>query len=198
MKEFWDERYSQVEYVYGKEPNVQFKDFIQTIKPGKILFPAEGEGRNAVYAATLGWEVEAFDMSSSAKEKAEDLAAFNNVTISFTEKTYESMDYDSNRFDVIALSFTHINRNSRKVIFDKLTQYLKKNGYIYLIGFSKNQLGKESGGPNDLDMLFSMQELREDFDNLQIQELREFDKILHEGRFHLGSASLIEMIAQKI
>ena len=69
-REFWDERYANEEFVYGKLPNKYFKEKIVELSVGKALFAAEGEGRNAVYAATLGWEVTAFDQSLSAKKKA--------------------------------------------------------------------------------------------------------------------------------
>jgi hypothetical protein len=70
----WNERYGADEYVYGKEPNGFLKEFIDNHPPGKILLPAEGEGRNAVYAASKGWEVTAFDFSEEGKKKALKLA----------------------------------------------------------------------------------------------------------------------------
>lgn len=70
MKLIWDKRYAGDEYVYGIHPNIFFKEKIKGIKPGKILLPAEGEGRNAVYAAALGWNVSAFDFSDKARDKA--------------------------------------------------------------------------------------------------------------------------------
>ena len=80
MKQFWDQRYAENETVYGFTPNQFFKQFIDGRKPGSILLPAEGEGRNAVFAARLGWEVDAFDSSSVARKKALDFAAKENVT----------------------------------------------------------------------------------------------------------------------
>jgi hypothetical protein len=59
----WDERYNLPEYIYGTEPNQFLKNFIQKNKPGKILLPGDGEGRNSVYAAQSGWKVYAFDSS---------------------------------------------------------------------------------------------------------------------------------------
>jgi hypothetical protein len=50
------------------------KGILKNMPAGRILFPAEDEGRNAVYAASLGWEVHAFDISERAKDKAEKLA----------------------------------------------------------------------------------------------------------------------------
>ena len=78
----WNSRYSAEEYAYGEEPNAFIKQQLDNLIPGKILFPAEGEGRNAVYAAKLGWNVEAFDLSTEGREKALSLAAQNGVDIS--------------------------------------------------------------------------------------------------------------------
>ena len=83
MKEFWNERYAEKEYVYGKAPNKYFKEKIDEIKPGKILFPAEGEGRNAIYAASKDWEVSAFDISEKGKEKALKLSEEEGVHIDY-------------------------------------------------------------------------------------------------------------------
>ena len=48
MINFWDDRYSQPEYVYGVKPNEFFAEQIQKLTPGEIILPCEGEGRNAV------------------------------------------------------------------------------------------------------------------------------------------------------
>ena len=71
----WDKRYNSPEYVYGKEPNEFFAAELKKLKPGLILLPAEGEGRNAVFAAEQGWKVHAFDSSQVAEDKALSLAA---------------------------------------------------------------------------------------------------------------------------
>lgn len=74
MQDFWNERYNREEYVYGEAPNEYFRQQLQTLTPGSILMPLEGEGRNGVYAAGLGWQVDAFDMSTEGKRKALQLA----------------------------------------------------------------------------------------------------------------------------
>ena len=52
----WNERYSKSAYAYGTEPNEYLKEQLEKLEVGKILFGAEGEGRNAVYLAGLGYE----------------------------------------------------------------------------------------------------------------------------------------------
>src|SRR5688572_28635163 len=79
----WNDRYSKDEYAYGERPNNFLKEQLEKIKVGSILFPAEGEGRNAVFAATLGWNVSAFDISAEGKNKALRLAETHKVTIDY-------------------------------------------------------------------------------------------------------------------
>lgn len=72
--DFWDERYSRDEFIYGEQPNEYLKQKLAQLAPGKALFAAEGEGRNAVFAAKSGWIVSAFDQSEAGKTKAKLLA----------------------------------------------------------------------------------------------------------------------------
>jgi len=83
LQQFWDERYSQPEYAYGREPNVFFREQIEPLQPGRLLMPAEGEGRNGVYAARKGWVVDAFDISEKGREKALRLAEEMGVAIHY-------------------------------------------------------------------------------------------------------------------
>src|SRR5680860_901350 len=108
MDDFWNERYGIEEYVYGTEPNQFYKEQLEKLSPGKILFPAEGEGRNAVFAAKQGWQVTAFDPSIEGKRKAEFLATKNDVTIDYQIDNYDSVDFEKESFDYIVLIFAHM------------------------------------------------------------------------------------------
>ena len=192
MKSIWDERYSKAEYIYGKEPNEFFKKEIIKLEPGKILLPAEGEGRNAVFAAKLGWDVYAFDSSIEAKKKAVKLAAENKVNINYQIQQFEEIDYPNEYFDFIGLFYAH-NQN-RSENHKKLIMNLKKRGIIVLEGFSKEQINFNSGGPQKIEMLFSIEELKFDFAQLSNLEIQEKIIFLNEGNQHLGSASVINLI----
>ena len=107
MKAFWDQKYSQADYAYGELPNEYFKNSINGLTPGRILMPADGEGRNGVYAATLGWEVDAFDLSDEGKRKAEALAGKQNVKINYLVGECAEMSYSKDTFDAIGLIYAH-------------------------------------------------------------------------------------------
>lgn len=195
IKNKWDERYAQKEYVYGKKPNEFFKQELAKHKPGKILLPAEGEGRNAVYAAKLGWEVYAFDSSSEAIKKAQQLASENNVEIHYTLSSFEEVDYPDDFFDLIGLFYAHT--LSRSDNHKKLIRFLKPKGAIILEGFSKEQIHYNSGGPRKIEMLFSEEELQNDFADLTELITEKIEIQLNEGKQHNGKASVIRLIGLK-
>ncbi len=195
MSNMWDERYAQDGFVYGKEPNEFFKRELLNYRPGKILLPAEGEGRNAVYAAKLGWEVYAFDSSSEAIKKAKRLASENMVKISYELSSFEGSDYPNDFFDLIGLFYVHT--FSRDVNHKKLINFFKQKGTIILEGFSRKQIRNNSGGPKKIEMLFSKEELQSDFAELSELKIWEEELHLNEGEYHHGKSSVIRLIGQK-
>jgi SAM-dependent methyltransferase len=165
---FWDERYSSEEYVYGTEPNQFFKEQLQKINPtGKLLLPGEGEGRNAVFAAKLGWVVDAFDQSSVARMKAFKLAELNKVEINYSNVDLGKFIPQKNYYDCAAIVFVHLPSEIRSGFYRKIVESLKPEGKIILELFSKYQLGKDSGGPQDLNMLSSIEEIKNSFKDLK-------------------------------
>jgi 2-polyprenyl-3-methyl-5-hydroxy-6-metoxy-1,4-benzoquinol methylase len=196
-KEFWDTRYSEEHAVYGVEPNEYFKQQLQQLKSGKLFLPCEGEGRNAIYAAGLGWRVTAFDQSEVAKKKAMRNALLNRVSIQYDISDVSTYDYPSNYFDVVALIYTHQPAERRPLFHLKCMQSLKSGGTLILEGFSKQQLHFQSGGPKDVTMLYSIEEMLSDFSSLHINELIETKINLNEGPYHQGEASVIRLLAVK-
>lgn len=195
--QIWNERYSINETVYGKEPNAFFKLFIDLHKPGTILLPAEGEGRNAIYAAKKGWQVDAFDYSIVAKEKALKNAESEKVIIHYEEKDIE--DFVANKqYDAVALIYVHLPQKIRAFFHEQVLNAIKPGGFLILEAFSTNQLNYNSGGPKDINMLYTAPMLCNDFQLLHILNCEQ--KIIHhnEGSFHQGQASVLRLIGQKM
>jgi len=196
---FWDERYSFEEYVYGTEPNQFFKEQIDKFSfPGKLLMPGEGEGRNAVYAAKLGWRVDAFDQSIKAQEKALRLAKENKMNINYQVTDLTKFDTEKNKYDAAAIIFVHFNSEERSVFHQRIMDSLKPGGKLIFESFSKNQIGKNSGGPQDLDMLSSLEDIKKDFNEMRTILLEENNVMLNEGDKHNGEASVIRYVGEKL
>lgn len=196
-KEFWDQRFSDREFVYGKEPNQFYKEQIDKLPKGKILLPGDGEGRNSVYAASTGWQADAFDFSSSAKKKALQLAAERKVKINYTLSEFIKYNYPENYYDVAALIFIHLPKAERNAIHQACVNSLKQNGKIILEAFNKDQLGKSSGGPQDLELLYSKEELIESFSGIDIELIEYQSVLLNEGAHHDGKAEVVRFIGVK-
>lgn len=197
MNNFWNERYAEKVFAYGIEPNKFYKEQLAKLPKGKILFAAEGEGRNAVYAAQQGFEVSAFDSSVEGKNKAEALAQEKNVAISYSVAGLEEIDFPENYFDVIVLVYAHFPYEIRKKYHQKLVSFLKPNGSIFFEAFGKEQLNYTSGGPKQLDMLFSEEEIKSEFQNIDFTYLKTEETFLDEGPYHQGKANVVRFIGQK-
>lgn len=197
MNEFWEARYSSPTYAYGTQPNEFFKQCIDTLPPGRVLLPAEGEGRNAVYAAQRGWAVDAFDFSEAGRQKAMQLAAKMGVRLEYTIATFEDIDVPDNTYDLVGLIYAHMPSEARKAFHQRIPSFLKPAGYLILEAFNQEQLGNPSGGPKQSDMLYSQQALRNDFSELEILQLEDLKTELNEGPFHHGFASVVRLLARK-
>jgi len=198
----WNDRYSTAEFAYGEQPNNYLKEQLTHLEPGTILFPAEGEGRNAVFAAKLGWKVSAFDISIEGMNKALQLAENKNVSIDYQVGELQELDYKHEQFDAIALIYAHFPSAIKSAYHKTLSNYLRKGGLLIFEAFSKKHLdyiakNEKVGGPKEIDMLFSIEEIRTDFENYEILALEEKEIELNEGLFHNGRGSVIRFVGRK-
>jgi len=169
MKEHWNKRFNTNEYVFGKEPNEFFKQELDKLKPGKILFIAAGEGRNAIYAAKNGWQVDAIDYSEIAKEKALKLASENNVKINYRIVDVFDYSFPLSTYDAIVNIQFHSPEQIRDEFNSKLIAALKPEGKIILQVFDKEQIKKNTGGPKDIDLLYSLEDIVNGFFDLEFE-----------------------------
>lgn len=197
MKEMWNQRFQGETYIYGQTPNQQFKTFIEKLTPGQLLLPGEGEGRNAVFAASLGWQVTAVDFSEEGRKKALLLAEQNHLKLDYVLSPVEEYQPASNRYDAIACIFLHMPPSLRHRTYQQLMKALTPGGQLLVVGFSKEQLRYNSGGPKNEDWLFAAQELEEEFNGLEVITNREQLITLDEGPFHTGQAAVVEFLAVK-
>jgi cyclopropane fatty-acyl-phospholipid synthase-like methyltransferase len=204
MKEMWDTRYASENYAYGIAPNDFFKEIIDRENiSGKILFPAEGEGRNAVYAAKKGLEVFAFDISVEGRKKALKLAKRENVSIQYEVGDFFELDLVNQQYDAAALIFAHFPPTILTSYHEKISELIKPGGLLILEGFSVGNLEmkKENpniGGPDNVALLFSTESIKKDFIDFEIIQLEEVEVELNEGDFHNGIGKVIRFVGKKI
>jgi cyclopropane fatty-acyl-phospholipid synthase-like methyltransferase len=165
-------------------------------KTGKLLLPAEGEGRNAIFAAKAGWEVTAIDSSAVGREKALKFAEDEGVEIEYEILDLQNFEARPDQYDFIAIIFGHFPSDFRQNLHQKFVKSLKAGGHILIEAFAKEQINNTSGGPQDVDMLYSLPLLEEDFSGLSIKKLSHKKVFLNEGKHH-GWADVVRFIGIK-
>jgi SAM-dependent methyltransferase len=198
MLKLWEERYSGEKFAYGKEPNKFFKAEIEKLIPGRLLMIGEGEGRNAVYAAKLGWNVDAIDYSEMARKKAMALAAENNILINYEINDLSLFEPKEDYYDAIGIIYIHLDEELRRKVHLKVIKSLKENGCVILEAFEKKQIKNSSGGPKNIDLLYSLEDIVSDFIDLEFIKLDKENVSLDEGDYHVGEADVVRFIGKKV
>jgi SAM-dependent methyltransferase len=198
---FWNDRYGTEEYAYGKAPNAWFAAQLDQLQPGRILLPAEGEGRNAVHAARNGWVVTAYDISEAGRNKALRLAAEAHVELTYLVGTMAEIPALRTDFDAMGLVFAHFPASIRAALSTNLLAHLRPGGVLIFEAFAKDQIRYQqehgSGGPQQLDMLYSLAEVRAGFPGVAFSVLEEAEVWLNEGPFHRGLAKVVRGVGVK-
>lgn len=193
----WDERFNQAEYVYGKEPNEFLVAMAGQIPLGKVLCLAEGEGRNACFLASLGYDVTALDQSAVGLAKAQKLAAEKGVKITTVQSDLQDFAITPDTWQGIISIFCHLPSNLRAQLYSKVYQGLRSGGVFILEGFAPEQLQYNSGGPKDLDLLPSLMTLKQELSSFSHLTTKTLERELNEGAYHQGPAALIQILGKK-
>jgi len=198
--QLWDEKFSRDGYFYGFEPNAFIASKLDLLKDKKdILCLGEGEGRNAVFLASKGFNVTALDASAIAMAKA--LKFANDKGLGFNVQLVD-LEYwkPTCRYDSIVSSYLHLEDPLRTKAFKQAIQTLKTDGYFIAEFFSINQIPRDSGGPKKPELLYTLDSLKSIFSisTCRIVYLEEVETFLDEGKGHQGDALVIRVIVQKV
>jgi SAM-dependent methyltransferase len=195
----WDDRYAGDEYLFGTEPN-RFLVACRSLlgDDGRALCVADGEGRNSVWLASEGFDVDAFDASPVAVEKARRLAAKRGVSVRFTVADADSWSWPESAYDVVAAIFIQFAApDLRRRMFDRMAQTLRPGGLLLLEGYRVEQLAYGTGGPRSAAHLYTEEQLRTELAVLKLEQVRCYDEAVEEGVGHSGMSALIDVVARR-
>lgn len=190
----WNNRYSEEEFAYGKEPN----DFLASINldgiSGTVLCLAEGQGRNAVYLASKGFEVTAVDLSEAGLHRTQELAAERNVRVETIQADLGTFQIPPASVDGIVMIFGHTPPDVRRHIHQQIIQGLRPRGFFILEGYNLGQLEFRTGGPKTEALLYSLEDMKDEFNGyMDWQVARDSIRDIHEGKYHTGKSSVIQL-----
>ena len=196
---FWNERYAQEEYLFGTAPNAFLAREVHRLAPtSKVLAVADGEGRNSVFLAQHGHRVIATDVSERALDKARALAERRAVEVDYRHANLADWEWPAEAFDaVVGIFIQFAGPGLRKVTFDGIHRSLKRGGLLLLEGYREEQLAYGTGGPPNIENLYTEDGLRRAFSTWEIELLDAYDAEIEEGTGHSGKSALIDLIARK-
>ena len=201
MSEFerWEARFAGPEYHFGTEPNAFLKSKADLLKPGqKALSIADGEGRNGVFLAEQGLDVLAMDFSPTALAKSQALARQRGVTIRTEQADLDTWRWPAGAFDVVvAIFFQFCAPPLRTRVFDSIKRALKPGGLLLMEGYTPKQREYKTGGPSEVENLYTRKLLEQSFADFSSVEIREYDSEIHEGPGHGGMSALIDLVGRK-
>jgi len=192
----WESRFAPESYLFGTAPNA----FLARQKPllpktGRALSVADGEGRNGVWLAEQGLDVVSMDFSPTAQAKARALAASRGVSITTETVDLSTYTWPADAFDVIVVIFAQPLERTR--LFAGVKRALKPGGLLLIEGYPPRQLQYGTGGPSDIERLYTREHLEAGFADFSDVRIDEYDAEIYEGDGHGGISALIDLIATK-
>jgi len=194
----WDQRFQTAEYVYGEQPNAFIKDYAHHLEGySSIAAYAEGEGRNAVYLASKGYDVTAYDYAKSGLQKTEHLAKKHLVSVHTVLADLLQDKLPVNMYDAAIMVFGHFPMEQQWAVFQKIIDSVKPGGCIMMELYSIYQLPYGSGGPQQINLLYNPLEVLQWCQAHKILHFFTGEQIRYEGMLHTGLAHTIQLIIQK-
>ncbi len=162
----WDERYAATELVWSRGPNEFIAAECADLPPGRAVDLACGEGRNAIWLASRAWSLTAIDFSQVALDKGATLAP--EITwLRADATTWHGSDYD-----LALIAYLQLPADQRRAANRNAVQSLRSGGTFLLIAHDATNLSEGTGGPQDLAVLMSAEDVVADLDGLAVDVIR--------------------------
>ncbi len=197
----WDERYGGSAYAYGLEPNAYLASRTgERVSSLRAILPGDGEGRNGVWLAGMGYEVDTLDLSVHGVAKARRLAEARGLKVNALCEDALVWSWPRAHYDLVALIYLHLVSPQRRRLHALALSALRPGGRIVLEAFRPEQIERQQAGvrcgPRDAALLYSVEDLRADFAGAEIEEIGEYDADLSEGALHVGKSAVVRMAAR--
>lgn len=196
-RELWDERYAEPGFVYGTEPNEFLASVAEQIPIGPVLSLGEGEGRNAIFLASLGHDVTAVDQSKVGLEKLQRRADELGLRIQPQQADLGNYQIEEGAWTGIVSIFCHLPPSIRVPLYDAAKRGLRPGGLFILEAYTPGQCGRGTGGPPSPEMMVSLDNLTSELAGLEFLYARELEREVIEGSYHTGLAEVVQLLARR-
>lgn len=161
----WNKRYGE-RGENSQPPSWLLQELILTLPVGRALDVAAGSGRNAIFLARHGFDVDAIDSSPVAVEKGRKMADKAGANLNFINADLSAYTIAEESYDLI-INFNFLERS----LIPSMKKGLKKDGAILFETFTVDQ--SDLGPPTNRDYLLNHNELLSLFGDLYITFYKE-------------------------
>jgi SAM-dependent methyltransferase len=165
----WDARYAASELVWSAEPNRFVAAELADLPPGRALDLAAGEGRNAIWLATRGWQVTAVDFAAVAIDKGRRLAGAAGVDVHWVVADLLAYQPAVAGFDVVLIAYLHLPPDATTTVLRRATHALAPGGTLLVVGHDVTNIAEGVGGPQVPDLLYTPEAIAGQLDGLDIE-----------------------------
>ncbi|MFG6146923.1 class I SAM-dependent methyltransferase [Halobacillus sp. B23F22_1] len=197
-KNQWDERFAEEGFVYGTQVNEFVREKAAVLpESAKVACFAEGEGRNAVFLATQGHEVTAYDQSQVGLDKMSELARKQGVGVMPVQADLTQEEVGTLNNDAAVMVFGHVPKSGQPFLMKNLFTSVKPGGYILVEVYSEAQLDYGTGGPPSKELLYDPADVLRWVEGCKVLHFYYGEAVRHEGDRHTGLGHVIQVVAQK-
>ncbi len=175
-RQLWNERYASKELIWSVGPNQLFASEVGTLKPGKAIDIACGEGRNAIWLAEEGWEVTAIDFSDVAVEKGRQIAEKRGVNVTWIADDVSTRKLPEEEYDLVVVLYLHTGESERKKWLQNTLDSVKPSGTFIYIAHDPSNIDNGVGGPQDIAFLPSVDDITRAMSAFQIETARVIER----------------------
>lgn len=166
-REEWDQRYAG-RMLWTAEPNRFVAAELSGLTPGRALDLATGQGRNAVWLASRGWQVTAVDFSETALEAGRRLAAERGVTVDWVGADVLEYTPEPGGYQLVLIAYLHLVAASLARVLRGAVNALAPGGTILVVGHDVANLSGGTGGPQDPAVLYTPELITAELRGLEI------------------------------
>ena len=194
----WDQRYASLDYVYGTQPNDFLRLNAARLPKSNILCLADGEGRNSVYLASLGYHVTAVDSSEVGLAKTQKLASEQGVSVTTVHADLADYDLGRGQWNGIVSIFCHLPVPLRRQVHSSIPTALAAGGVLLLEAYTPKQLEFKTGGPPNAALMMQSADLATELNPLYLNLNQEVVRDIHEGSGHHGKGAVVQVIGVRL
>jgi len=168
--EDWNRRYAGDELVWTAEPNRFLVAEADGLTPGRALDLAAGEGRNAVWLAERGWEVDAVDFADAGLQKGRRLAGRRGVEVHWIRADLERYAPERRAYDLVIIFYLHLPWARLRPVLRRASSAVAAGGTFLLVGHDRTNLEQGHGGPKNAQVLYGADDVAGELGGLQVVE----------------------------